>query len=269
MAFLRLLPIARYEYYGDDGCFFNLSGRNYHIENEYANIFNSLLNNRVEYIEDNVDEKFKELVNKLLDEGVLYLYDTSVYNTKLFFNNEKSIPGIIENPPRLKKLYIEASRECGVNCKLCGWDSLTRPCRVCAIWENEENVCDQSILTDCLNRILNIPVEEVVILGGNPFTNWGYIEKTILAIRNNNKKTKITLVSNALCIDINKIDFMRGNKVCLDITLTDVKKNINRIKESILNVDNTKIKYKLVLIEKTELVLCQDLVQNKMRGSAS
>ena len=72
-----------------------------------------------------------------------------------------------------------------------------------------------------------MPVKEVVISGGNPFYNWNYIKNVISTIREKSRHQKITLISNILSFDKEKIELLNQQKVNLIITLTDVEKSID------------------------------------------
>lgn len=253
MAFLRLLPIARYEYYGDDGCFFSLYKKNVYINNKYANKINDLVHGKLKYLENEYDDEFNDIVKKLFNEGFIYSYDNPVYSEKLLFHNEKSVPGIIENPPRIKKLFVEADRKCGLKCEVCKLRELTKPCETCAIWKKEEVVCNYEKLINGILRIIKMPVEEVIISGGNPFLEWEYVEKVIMTIRKKNRHIKISLVVNFLNLNIEKMDFLISNRVHLVVTVANIN-NVDQIKEKILYLQKIRIKYKVLLIEKTNLI---------------
>ncbi len=224
MGYIQLLPIASFEFYGDEGIVFDLtSNKRFFLSRNDSEVLKQLLSGKAL----NKDELSKELlsvIDGLLKEGMLYEYESPVYFTPFTLRNDFEIEGILDNPPRLNCIYIEASDSCNYKCDFCKQENLIHPCETCALWSNDnynkkEKHYDK--ILDAVRRLTQMTFSSVCILGGNPLLNWDFVNEIIKIVREMSIKVPIFLTMNDLSFNDEDYGFIKQNNINLRIVLTN------------------------------------------------
>ena len=87
MIYIQLYPSSRFEFYGKEGIIFDLLGNNrYKINQENAIAFHDLISGR-EYKHEEYSSSFNEMLLSMLNDGIIYTYNTPKYHEELRFHN--------------------------------------------------------------------------------------------------------------------------------------------------------------------------------------
>ena len=245
MKFLQLFPSSRFEYYGSEGCIFDLlSESRFTLDEESGEKFSNLIKGK-EYIREEYSHAFNEMISAMMRDGMLYCYDKPMYHEPMKIHNYYEIKGMFDIPPMLANIYIEASDVCGKNCKFCGMDHVLEGCKSCVKWKHGEKMANRDQLLASVERLICIPTQRVTILGGDPLLNWEYVSSVIRLIRQKSNELSICLYVTNLDFTEEIFDFLKQNHLDLRIIFvnaddaTSMKMKIQELRVAKINVEIT------------------------------
>ena len=219
MSYLQLFPTARYEYYGEDGCLFDLLGtKRFYLEKEYAKHMSDLLNGE-EYKREEYPDDFNDVISNLFKEGMAYIYEKPKYHEAIKFHNSIEIKGIYDQPPFLSNVYIEASDSCESSCSFCDMSAVNEGCRSCIKWNRKGDNLSRKKLLATVERILHMRLKKLTILGGNPLLNWEYVSAVISIARERQEDIAIILHLPVLDVSDEVINFLKENRVDVKVLI--------------------------------------------------
>lgn len=142
------------------------------------------------------------------------------------------------NRPTFSHLYIIPTYKCNLGCLYCV-NALVRNSRCWGVKSFDENLF---INEDTIKRGLDLFITclknntrpHVVFHGGEPLINWDMITFAVNYIRQLentvNKKFRITLITNGLLLNRNKVEILKNNNVEVVLSLDGLKKHHDKMR---------------------------------------
>lgn len=192
------------------------------MKKEYACFLTELLNGK-EYSRENYPTEFGDLIDGMMNEGMLYKYDKAVYQEPIKFYSNYAIRGFFDIPPQFENFYIEASDKCAYACDFCDMKKVIGGCNSCVKWNRAGKKASTEKLLETIQRLLNIHTHAISILGGDPLLNWDYVSNVISVVRGKYAEIPIYLYIANLDIAQEILDYLKANKVSLKIMVVREK----------------------------------------------
>ncbi len=117
----------------------------------------------------------KGRIFQIIPEGSVEQFKEQLKDKKLAYETEGVIPFKFEvslkkysEKLRIRQLQIRLTGFCQDDCKNCG--------EICSCFKGDGKISDQ-VLENIIDQFKTIPIEQVLITGGNPLSEWSAIEK--------------------------------------------------------------------------------------------
>lgn len=156
------------------------------------------------YLRDSqyIDKLLKTLES--LDLGGISSNKTHI--EKFQFNTTEMLYELVQVPPVYNKVIFNYSNRCNLNCDFCKKSSFKnwQGCVSCVSNKEDKSEIPDNEVLNIVNEIMSLNINELVIKGGNPLTNFNLIKDIAHSVAKKNQ-TKLKIISNGLGIEYNQL----------------------------------------------------------------
>lgn len=212
MNYFRLFPFCSFVGEDNNACLYNLStGELIALDMEFARFLHRSENGYP--IENQGEQKIaKQLQNKNLGR----IYNSKVYSETLQFGVPEDVEKIANSSISVRRLYLEISTDCSLDCKFCNIETTSFRKTGCARWHNQKSSLIAADYEMILLQMSKLNCEEVIFIGADPLQNFEQI-KSIIQISRKNSINHFEIVTNGYCIDQEHFRYFEAHGITLHL----------------------------------------------------
>lgn len=186
LIYFRFFPDCHYVRGPVRGVIYNITiGKIIHISKVETEIVNRwLANERIDSVELKYPKVAKELLSRLVGEGIGTVFPTPVYTEPFGPSASHIMDKVLEQPPVIKKAYIQVNNKCNAHCLFCGSSDyyVSAGCVICLRWPQKRKSSNISELTFgmLIKQLADLETQTLVFSGGNPLLEWRKLVDIVL-----------------------------------------------------------------------------------------
>ena len=254
-----------------------LQGRLYSITLAQYDILNKCTQNLEVNVLANEDRDF---LNNLLDKNLGLYYKYKNYIDPRFYGTPHALTDLLKRTT-LKRLFIEITNQCNLNCCFCKTDSNLFRKTGCKRWECGSKMLSLEQWKSIIDSAKKLNCRQFIIMGGEPFLELEKL-KSIVKYINFDGLSSITIFTNGVLLNnLQIIKFIKENNInlCIQILsnndttynkITGCNFAYKNIRDSIELIKREGIKYGLILLvsrfnEDEVEKICTDFKDSNLR----
>lgn len=247
--YFKLFPTCTFINGDNCGCLYDTSsGKMIQLDHEKASALAKSENN-IPILQIKEDTSFFMQLKQM---GIGDYYDNPIYvepiNSNYITEKEKILP----QNYLLKKLYLEISTECNLNCIFCKRDNTLFRKTGCKLWpQKQDEELDFEKYAEIIKSFKKLQGEEIIFIGADPLLKLDKMKK-IIDLAKKNGINRFTIYTNGSLITSNMIDFFSQNNITLSLEIFSLVEETYKLitgqqlkKDDILNAIK-EMKYKNV-----------------------
>lgn len=163
-----------------------------------------------------IDYKF---ISNLKSNGLGLTYNKPVYINEDFYGIPHTLSDVFDSVT-LNSLFIELTNKCNLNCKFCKCDNVLYRKTGCKKWPSEKGPLSVEEWKDLISQAKNLRCRNFIIIGGEPLLEFEKLKEIVKYIKSGNMPdTKITIYTNGVLLDDEKIDFIKQHNISICMQL--------------------------------------------------
>lgn len=205
--YFRLFLYCKFIKGSEDGCIYNM----YNHEMLYIEKKNS---EWLDMAENNlpVTKESRVFLDLLFEKGLGQYYESPVFVEPMRCGKDTDAERFILPNAKIKKLSIQLTNNCNLNCIYCGKDDIINKKTGCKKWNNRKAEINLEKWDEILRQLNNLGCEEIDFIGGSPFLEFEAMKKIIQQAKVNGYNL-FTVYTNLEILNENIIDYVKENNI--------------------------------------------------------
>ncbi|KPJ72429.1 hypothetical protein AMJ52_06370 [candidate division TA06 bacterium DG_78] len=203
LIYFRFFPDCHYIRGPVRGAIYKITlGKIMHLSKVETEIVNRwLANERIDSVELKYPKVAKELLSRLIGEGIGTVFPTPVYTEPFEPSASHIMEQLFEQPPVIKKAYIQVNNKCNAHCLFCGSSDyyVSAGCVTCLQWPQKRKSSNIDELTFGMltKQLADLETHTLIFSGGNPLLEWNKLIAIVRKAINHRSSIKTIVNTNS------------------------------------------------------------------------